>query len=254
METCARLAGRVGFITGAGSGIGRAIALRYGREGAIVVCTDLNPATAEATATEIEKAGGQAVSLGLDVGRPEMVERTIAKAREVCGRIDILVNNAGIRERAPFWELSEEDWDRTFNINVRGYVLCARAVARQWVPARHPGRIINISSIHAEVAVANQAHYCASKGAIRMFTKAIAVELAPYGVRVNAIGPGVIETALTRDKLEDPDTRAWLLQRVPLHAIGQPADIAAVAAFLASDDAEYFTGATLYVDGGWLSM
>jgi len=162
------------------------------------------------------------------------------------------VNSAGIVTRKPFIELTEEEWDKVLDVNLKGYFLCAQAAVRQMVKEKKKGKIINISSINAEVAIPNQVHYCASKGGVRMLTRAMALELAQYQINVNAVGPGVVKTALSSDRLADPAQMEWLMSVVPLKKIGKPKDVSNVVLFLASEEADYITGRTIYVDGGWL--
>ena len=177
----------------------------------------------------------------------------VEAAGERFGAVDILVNNAGVETLVPVLDLAESEWDRVIDTNLKGAFLCGQIAARAMVSAGTPGAIVNIASINAKIALAGQAHYTASKGGLVMLTKAMALDLAPHGIRVNAIGPGVIETRMTERSLSDPQRRAMLLSKVPLGRVGQPRDVAHAALFLASDEASYITGATLYVDGGWLA-
>ena len=168
------------------------------------------------------------------------------------GKVDILINNAGVETLIPFLELSEQEWDRVVDTNLKGAFLCARAAARHMVERTIEGKIVNIASVNAKIALKGQTHYTSSKGWLIMLTKSMALDLAPNGIRVNAIGPGVIETKMTTKSLADPERRAMLLGKVPLGRVGQPRDIANAALFLVSDEASYITGTSLYVDGGWL--
>lgn len=248
-----RLKGRVAIITGAGSGNGRGIALRFSEEGVRIVAADVDPESARETANLVEDAGGEAFAVRADVSRREQVSAMVEAATEQFGAIDILVNNAGVETLVPLLDLEESEWDRIVDTNLKGAFLCAQIAARAMVSARTPGAIVNIASINAKIALAGQAHYTSSKGGLIMLTKSMALDLAPHGIRVNAIGPGVIETRMTERSLSDPERRAMLLSKVPLGRVGQPRDVANAALFLASDEASYITGTTLYVDGGWLA-
>jgi glucose 1-dehydrogenase len=166
------------------------------------------------------------------------------------GSLDILVNNAGVESHAPFWDVTEADYDRVMNLNVKGAFFAAQAVTRHLRASGRPGRIINISSVHEEVAFPNFAAYCASKGAMRMLARTLAVELGPLGITINNIAPGAIETPINTALLNDPVKLNSLLKQIPLGRLGQPGDVAGLAVFLASDDAAYVTGATFVVDGG----
>lgn len=247
-----RLADRVAIVTGAGRGIGRAIALGFAREGAHLAIADLDPETAERTAGEVRALGRAALAIVVDVtqrGQVEaMVERTVAEL----GRLDVLVSNAGISVRHDFLELPEEVWDRVMAINLKGVFLCGQAAARHMARAGG-GAIVNLASQRAEVADRRQAAYVASKGGVRMLTKAMAVDLAPYAIRVNAIGPATTLTDLNRERLADPAERHRTLDRIPLGRLGDPDDIVGPAIFLASDEARFVTGHCLFVDGGWLA-
>ncbi|HEX8941202.1 MAG TPA: SDR family NAD(P)-dependent oxidoreductase [Candidatus Limnocylindrales bacterium] len=251
-QVVGRLAGHVALVTGGGSGIGRAVCLRLGAEGAKVAVADLIPDTAAETAALLAAGGAAALPLTMDVASAEQVENGVGAAWERLGPLDILVNNAGIMGYRPFLHLREEDWDRTMAVNAKGVFLCSRAVARRLVEAGLPGAIVNMSSITSEVAIEFQSHYAASKGAVRMLTKAMALELAAHRITVNAIAPGVVETGMTRDLLADPAVAEATLPLIPLGRAAQPADVAAAVAYLASADAAYVTGTTLVVDGGYL--
>jgi len=249
-----RLQGKVAIVTGAGSGNGRGIALRLAEEGARVVVADVNEPGARETAVLIEAAGGQALVVRADVSRREQVEAMVEAALSRFGQLDILVNNAGVETLIPFLELPEAEWDRVLAVNLKGPFLCSQAVSREMVKAGRGGKIVNIASINSAIALANQAHYVSSKGGLLMLTRAMAVDLAPYNINVNAVGPGVIETAMTVNSLSNPARVEMFMSRIPLKRIGQPRDIANAVLFLASDEADYVTGTILYVDGGWLAQ
>jgi NAD(P)-dependent dehydrogenase (short-subunit alcohol dehydrogenase family) len=251
-----RLAGRVALITGAASGIGRATARRFLAEGARIAAADMNGDGLDA---EFEGHDG-AVTVAGDVSDPADAARMAAAAVEAFGTIDILVNCAGIARYSNFLELPLEEWQLVQDVNSTGTFLMAQAVARHMVaerPSEHRSRaIVNIASVEAHVVLASsghpQVHYNASKGAVHMITRALAVELAPHGIRVNSICPGLTETPLAAYALATPERRASVEKLVPLGRVAQPGEIAAAALFLASEDASYITGEALVVDGGFM--
>jgi glucose 1-dehydrogenase len=247
-----RLDGKIAVVTGAASGNGRAIALRFAEEGANVVVADVAEAGARETATQIEALGRHALTTRTDVSKRSDVENMVRQVVESLGPIDVLVNNAGVETLISFLKLAEDEWDRVLNINLKGPFLCGQAVARHMVERGVRGSIVNIASINSEVAFRGQAHYVASKGGLRMLTRAMALELAPHGIRVNAVGPGVIDTPMTAQSLSTPEVREWMMGNIPLKRVGQPRDVANAALFLASEEASYMTGAIVFVDGGWL--
>jgi len=250
------LTGKKALVTGASRGIGRGIALALARQGAdVAVNYRSSGEQAEAVVAEIKKSGRDSFSVQADVSKKEEVEKMVKEVADRFGKVDILVNNAGIAIFKSFDELEEEDWDQTLAVNLKSQFLCAKAV----VPIMEKqgwGRIINIASIASGgvgVGFLNLAHYCASKGGVVAFTEELALELSPRGITVNAIGPGVIDTEMTTSLKDDPQTLNELLARIARRRLGKPADIGAAAAFLASEEADYITGAVLYVDGGWLA-
>jgi glucose 1-dehydrogenase len=247
-----RLQGKVAIVTGAGSGNGRGIALRFAEEGARVIVADVAEAGAAETVAQIAAVGGTAAAVRADVSDKAQAQIMAEEAVRRFGALDILVNNAGIEFLTPFLDISESEWDRILDVNLKGAFLCGQAAARRMVTAGRGGKILNIASINSQIALAKQAHYVSSKGGLLMLTKAMAIELAPHRINVNAIGPGVIDTALTKGSLADPERRAMLLSHVPWGRVGQPRDIANAALFLCTDEADYVTGTILYVDGGWL--
>ncbi len=237
-------------MTGGSRSIGRAIALAFAREGADVAINYVqHPEEAEAVVREIEEMGRRALVVQADVSSADQVHRMVDQVMSAWGRIDVLVNNAGILKRTPLLEITEAEWDQVMAINLKGAFLCSQAVARR-MAGHSGGVIINISSAGARRATPNLAHYNTSKGAITTLTQQLALELAPFGIRANAIAPGMVETDLNRHDLADPDFRAQRLEKIPLRSIGQPDDVAATAVFLASDESRLMTGAVLALDGG----
>jgi glucose 1-dehydrogenase len=245
-----RLADKVAIVTGATQGIGLACAQRFVAEGAKVLLVDIKPAGVDA-ATAL---GQQARFFAADVSQKADVDAMMAFALQHFGRVDILVNNAGITHAADFLDLAEDDFDRVLRINLKSMFLCGQAAAREMVK-QGKGAIINMSSVNAQLAIPNQVPYVVSKGGVNQLTKVMAVSLAQQGVRVNGIGPGTILTELARQAVMSSDeARRTILSRTPLGRCGEPEEIAALAVFLASDDASYMTGQTLYADGGRLAL
>jgi glucose 1-dehydrogenase len=254
-----KLAERVAVITGAAQGIGAACARVFAQQGAKVVVGDINEVGAAAVAKDIAAAGGYALARRADVGTRADCEALVENAIAHFGRIDILVNNAGIVHAAEFLDLAEEDFDRVLRINLKGAFLCGQAAARRMVkqPATAGGRgvIVNVSSVNAVLAIANQVPYTVSKGGLNQLTKVMALALAPHGIRVMGIGPGSIATELLQAAvLTNEGARQRILSRTPLGRLGEPDEVARIAAFLASDDASYLTGTTVYPDGGRLAL
>lgn len=243
------LEGKVAIITGARRGIGRSIALAFAKAGADVVVSDIDIKDCEKVAKEIESSGRRVLVVKTDVTNYEEVDHMVKSTLEKFGKIDVLVNNAGILIYKPFLEITEDIWDKTLNTNLKGYFLCAQRAAKEMVKQKK-GKIINIASVAGEVAYPQIAHYCASKGGVIMLTKVMATELAPYKINVNTISPGAIETPMTQGMLSDPKTREENIKNIPWGRIGKPEDIANIAVFLASDNADYLTGANVVVDGG----
>jgi glucose 1-dehydrogenase len=246
-----RLEGKVAVITGSGQGIGRAIALRFAQEGArVVINYPHKPTRALQVLHEIDPSAQKAVMIQADVTVLADTRRLIQGAVDHFGRLDILVNNAGIERKAPFWEVTEADYDAVMDVNAKGLFFVSQAATRYWLQAKRPGRIINISSVHEEIPFPFFASYCGSKGAVRMLTRNLAVELGRHGITVNAIAPGAIKTPINADLLTKPEEVSALLDQIPLGRLGRAEDVAGVAAFLASPDADYVTGSTYFVDGG----
>jgi len=246
-----RLEGKVALVTGAGRGIGQAIALAFAREGAKVAVADIDPGTAEATARRIGRAKARA--LQMDVADSGSVRDGFDAIDRSWGRIDIAVTNAAVEPIVPFLELTEATWDRIIDVNLKGTFLVAQAAARR-MARRRRGVIITLSSVNAEVARPESAAYAATKGGVRQLTKAMAIALAPHGIRVNAIGPGTVVTGLTRHLLKNRQWRDAVYARTPMQRVAEPQEIAEVAVFLASDASSYMTGSTVYVDGGRLAL
>ncbi len=246
-----RLTHRVALVTGAARGIGRACAERLAADGALVALADVDTLAGQRAATSLSGATFFAADVSLKGDVDALVERTLA----AYGRIDVLVNNAGITHACDFLDLAEDDFDRVLRVNLKSMFLCGQAVARSMVKLGIRGSIVNMSSANAVVAIPNQVPYVVSKGAINQLTKVMALGLAPHGIRVNAIGPGTILTELAKNAvLTDDGARNRILSRTPLGRCGEPEEVAAVAAFLASDDASYLTGQTIYPDGGRLAL
>jgi len=249
-----KLDNRTAIVTGARRGIGRAIALALAKEGANVVVSDTSQEDCEKVVAEIEGLGRRGLALKCNVTSRSEVEDMVRKAAAEFGKIDILVNNAGIISFKPFLELTDEDWDNTLNVNLKGQFLCARAVAKEMVKNKW-GRIINIASISSGgcgIAFPLIAHYTASKGGVIALTEALALELTAQGINVNAICPGAIDTDMVKGVKESGQLEQILL-RIPKGRIGQPEDIANLAVFLASEDSDYISGAAIVIDGGWLT-
>ena len=244
-----RLQGKVAAITGAGRGNGRAMAEAFVREGAAVMVADLDASLARATAEEL----GSSAAIAMDVRLPGDSTRMVAETVSRFGRLDVLVNNAGVIGRHDFFDVSEEEWDRVLDVNLKGSFLCAQAAARR-MKEQGGGAIINIASVNAISVNPNTVPYCVSKGGVVTLTKAMALALVGHRIRVNAIGPGPVRTNLSRGRLEDPQAYAATVAHIPMGRVAEPHDLAGAATFLASEESGYVTGITLFVDGGWLTM
>ena len=246
-----RLEGKRALVTGSSSGIGEAIALRFAREGAdVAVHYHREEDEAQRVAAEIQKMGRQSVALGANVGVAAEAERLVRDAHAALGGLDILVNNAGVEIREPFVEVSEQHYDLVLDVNLKGAFFAAQAAAKLMIAAGTGGRIVNVSSIHEDIAFLQYATYTASKGGMRMLTRTICQELAPHGITVNDIAPGAIATPINKRTLGDGELLHALQEVIPSGRLGEPDEVAGVAVFLASDEAAYVTGSTYYIDGG----
>ena len=247
-----RLEGKRALVTGGSRSIGRAIALGLAHEGAdVAVNYRRSREDAESAVREIEEMGRRAVAVQGSTDSASDVERFVAEAHDLLGGLDILVNNAGILMRTPLLEIEEEEWDAILDVNLKGYFLVGQAAARRMVEAGTPGAIVNVSSAGQAVAAPNLAHYCVSKAGIEMLTKQMALELAPHGIRVNAIAPGLIETDLNRADIAQEEFRERRLARIPLGLIGNPDDLVGAVVYLASNhEARLVTGASVFIDAG----
>jgi glucose 1-dehydrogenase len=238
-------------VTGGATGIGRATVERLARDGAAVVVNYIGDDPAEEVAAAVRAAGGRAIPLEADVSREDRVVELFARARqELGGPVDLLVNNAGVEAPFPLVEMPLEEWNRVLAVNLTGAFLCARETARALISAAAPGTIVNVSSVHELIPWPRYAHYCASKGGMKLFGQTIARELAPHRIRVVSVGPGAIVTPINKDLLEDPEKRREVEAEIPWGRLGEPGEVAATVAWLAGPDADYVTGSTLFVDGG----
>jgi glucose 1-dehydrogenase len=246
-----RLEGRRALVTGADSGIGQGIALELAAHGAAVAINYLgDPTTARRMAAVIEGAGGAAIAVNMDVSREDDVLTAFAHTRQAFGGVDLLVNNAGIEKPYALVEMPLEEWRRVIDVNLTGAFLCAREAARIMLDDRSGGAIINITSVHEQIPWKRFSHYCASKAGEKLFAQSIARELAPHGIRVVNVAPGAIATAINADVLRDPAKRAEVEAQIPLGRWGDVEDVARAVAWVASDEAGYVVGTTIFVDGG----
>jgi glucose 1-dehydrogenase len=247
-----RFKGKVALVTGAGSGIGQAIAERLAAEGAHVV-VNYHPGgkhSGEEVAAAIAQRKQSAIAIAANVDVRAHVEAMVNQAVAKFGGMDIAVNNAGIEIKRPFIDMPDDEWHKVLSVNLYGAFLVSQAAARQMVKQNRGGRILFISSVHEDIPFAGYTSYCASKGAIRMMMRNLALELAPYKINVNNIAPGAIATPINQKVLDDPEAKKAALEEIPWNRFGKPEEVAGVAAFLASDEADYVTGSTYYIDGG----
>jgi len=261
MRHATDLSGRVAIVTGANSGIGRGIALELAAAGAKVVVNhrpnDDSTRRGLEVVDEITRAGGVAVAAAADISREDDVAQLFRAAHDHFQGVDILVNNAGIEQPAPIQDMTLAQWQKVIDVNLTGQFLCSRAAARAFLE-RQPrppadaaaGKIIFISSVHEVIPWAFQANYAASKGGVSLLMQSLAQELAPMKIRVNSVAPGAIRTPINAPAWNTPDSLAALLKLIPYGRIGEPEDVARAVAWLASDDSDYVTGSTLFVDGG----
>jgi glucose 1-dehydrogenase len=247
-----RHVGRRALVTGAATGIGRATATRLAAEGAAVVVNYVgDPEPAESLVGELRNGDGRALAIEADVSNEGQVAAMFERAgRELGGAIDLLVNNAGVEKPFPLVEMPLEEWNRVLSVNLTGAFLCAREAARGLIGAGAPGAIVNVSSVHEVIPWERFGHYCASKGGMKLWAQSIAKELAPHRIRVVNVAPGAILTPINKELMEDAAKRREVEAEIPWGRLGQPEEIAAAIAWLASSDADYVVGTTLFVDGG----
>lgn len=257
------LAGKVALVTGSSQGIGQGIVLRLAEAGAdVVINYRSHPEGAQETLEKVNAIGGKCYlaecpnsrgyTVQADLGSVDMVRELITESIAHFGKLDILVNNAGIEKHAPFWEVTEADYDAVLNVNLKGVFFATQAFVQHLLSTNRPGKIINISSVHEDLPFPNFTAYCVSKGGMKMFTRNLAVELGPLGITINNVAPGAIETPINTKLLNDPEKLGALLKNIPLGRLGQPRDVASLVTFLASSEADYITGSTFFVDGGLL--
>lgn len=248
-----RMNDTVALVTGSAQGIGRAIAVRLAQEGAKIVVEDRQDAdAAEQTLAQVRAAGSDGCVIAGNVGSVHDARGVVDAAVAKLGRIDVLVNNAGVERNAPFLEVSEADYDLVLDVNLKGAFFMTQAVVRHLRDSHRGGRIVNISSVHEELPFPHFTSYCASKGGMKMMMRNLAIELAPLGITVNNVAPGAVGTAINNKLLHDPAELSALLANIPLKRLGKVEDVANAVLFLASDEASYVTGTTVYVDGGLL--
>lgn len=247
----ALLEGRTAIVTGSSSGIGQGIAERLAQEGANVAIDYVgSPDGAQETLKKVQAAGAKGVLVEADVSQVNAVRTLVNETWQAFGGADILVNNAGVEKESPFWETTEQEYDFVLGVNLKGPFFLTQAFAQRLIEAKKPGRVINISSVHEDMAFPNFATYCASKGGVRMLMRDLAVELGPLGITVNNVAPGAISTPINTALLENKPKLNALLKNIPLGRLGSVDDVAGLVAYLASDAAAYINGSTLVIDGG----
>jgi glucose 1-dehydrogenase len=246
-----KLEGKTVVITGGGQGIGQGIAYRLAEEGADIVIDYVgNPQPANDTVAQIQKRGRKALAVEADISSVDQIHSLMKQGIDYFGAVDVLINNAGVEKHASIWEASEHDYDLVLSINLKGAYFASQAFVQHRMAVKKPGKIINLSSVHEDLPFPHFTSYCASKGGMKMMMRNLSIELAPYGITVNNIAPGAIETPINTALLNDPIKLKALLENIPLGRLGQVGDVAGVAAFLASADADYITGTTIVIDGG----
>jgi glucose 1-dehydrogenase len=252
------LRGQAALVTGANSGIGESVVRHLAAAGASVVVNFVsNEAAAQQIVDDIRQSGGQAIAIQADVSQEDQVQAMFAKMFEVFGTIDILVNNAGLQKDAAFHEMTLAQWNFVLGVNLTGQFLCAREAVKEFLRrgmrpdvSRACGKIVCMSSVHEVIPWAGHANYAASKGGVMLLMKSLAQEVAPHKIRVNSIGPGAIKTPINRPAWDTPEAERSLLGLIPYERVGDPSDIGRAAVWLASDESDYVTGITLFVDGG----
>jgi len=246
-----KLEGKTVLITGGSQGIGQGVAFRLAEEGADIVIDYVGSSQpADATVAQIQKRGRRALAVEADISSVDQIHSMMKQAVDSFGGVDILINNAGVEKHASIWEATEHDYDLVLTINLKGAFFATQAFVQHRMAVKKPGKIINVSSVHEDLPFPHFTSYCASKGGMKMMMRNLSIELAPYGITVNNIAPGAIETPINTALLNDPAKLKALLSNIPLGRLGQVNDVCGVAAFLASADADYITGATIVVDGG----
>jgi glucose 1-dehydrogenase len=253
MALIMKLAGKVALVTGSSGGIGQAIAIQLAEEGAdIVIDYRSNPDGAAETKTKVEAIGRQGHVIQADLGNVEDVRKLIAEGIQAFGKLDILVNNAGLEKNADFWNVTEADYDSVIDVNLKGVFFATQAIVQHLKETNRPGKIVNISSVHEELPFPHFTSYCISKGGLKMMMRNLAVELGAFGITINNVAPGAIETPINNELLNNPEQLNAVLKNIPLGRLGKPEEVAALVSFLASPDADYITGSTFYIDGGLL--
>jgi NAD(P)-dependent dehydrogenase (short-subunit alcohol dehydrogenase family) len=247
-----RLSGKVAIVTGGASGIGRAVCIRFAQEGARIVVVDRNKKGSEETSSLVGAEGVAAIVRPTDVADSDDVDAMVEESLAHFGTVDILVNAAGVFKQAAVHEMPNDLWHEAIAVNLNGTMYCTRAVTKFWLRAKRPGKVINFGSISSFVAVETSGAYCAAKAGIWLYTRVAALELARHGINVNCVAPGVVETPMTTGMTEDPKEAAKWLAKLPIGRWSKPAEIAAVVAFLASDDASSVVGDCVVCDGGYI--
>src|SRR6201998_2997804 len=246
-----KLEGKTVLITGGSQGIGQGIAFRLAEEGVDIVVDYVGSSqSADATVAQIQKRGRRGLAVEADISSVDQIHSMMKQAVDSFGGVDVLVNNAGVEKHASIWEATEHDYDLVLTINLKGAFFASQAFAQHRMAVKKPGKIINVSSVHEDLPFPHFTSYCASKGGMKMMMRNLSIELAPFGITINNIAPGAIETPINTALLNDPTKLKTLLENIPLARLGKTSDVAGVAAFLASSDADYITGATIVVDGG----